>query len=266
MSRRRADSDVPYLRFYLGPHSPLYPSLATAHLDDVRRAHPQLLDARARAGAASRRDHPPRARAARPRPRVSLGRSPPRPRSSSRCVSPRARRAPGLDTLAAAPTSSSSSPTAGSAWYPILSVLGGFALAKAFVYWRVQFITASMIGKHVPRAHGRVLEYGVGQGRNLYYYPKNVGMVVGVDPDAKEDLLVQVSVAASVPFVSKAQPPSTLPANRTEPSTPSSPPARSDAWTTRGRSSARLDGCSNRVRRSCSSRIFRGDETNRSQR
>ena len=31
-------------------------------------------------------------------------------------------------------------------------------------------------------------------------------MVVGVDPDAKEDLLVQVSVAASVPFVSKAQP------------------------------------------------------------
>ena len=31
-------------------------------------------------------------------------------------------------------------------------------------------------------------------------------MVVGVDPDAKEDLLIQVSVAAGVPFVAKAQP------------------------------------------------------------
>ena len=161
---------------------------------------------RSRARAASRRDHPPRARAARPRPRVSLGRSPPRPRSSSRCVSLRARRAPGLDTLAAAPELFQLADGGFSPLVPILSVLGGFALAKAFVYWRVQFITASMIGKHVPPGARRVLEYGVGQGRNLYYYPKNVGMVVGVDPDAKEDLLVQVSVAASVPFVSKAQP------------------------------------------------------------
>ena len=58
----------------------------------------------------------------------------------------------------------------------------------------------------MPPGARRVLEYGVGQGRNLYYYPKNTGMVVGVDPDAKEDLLIQVSVAAGVPFVAKAQP------------------------------------------------------------
>ena len=70
----------------------------------------------------------------------------------------------------------------------------------------MQFITASMIGRHVPPGARRVLEYGVGQGRNLYYYPKNTGMVVGVDPDAKEDLLIQVSVAAGVPFVAKTQP------------------------------------------------------------
>lgn len=61
------------------------------------------------------------------------------------------------------------------------------------------------IGKHVPPNAKRVLEYGVGQGRNLYYYPKGTGMVVGVDPDAKEDLLIQVSIAAGVPFVAKTQ-------------------------------------------------------------
>ena len=96
----------------------------------------------------------------------------------------------------------------------LLSVLGGFALAKTAVYWRVQFITAAMIAKHVPPGAKRVLEYGVGQGRNLYYYPKGTGMVVGVDPDAKEDLLIQVSVAAGVPFVSRTQP---LEANNGQP-------------------------------------------------
>ena len=88
---------------------------------------------------------------------------------------------------------------------PLLAILGGLGVYKAAVYWRVQFITASMIGKHVPPGARRVLEYGVGQGKNLYYYPKSVGMVVGVDPDAKEDLLIQVSVASSVPFVAKKQ-------------------------------------------------------------
>lgn len=89
---------------------------------------------------------------------------------------------------------------------PLLSILGGFAIARTVVYWRVQFITASMIGRHVPPGARRVLEYGVGQGKNLYYYPKSVGMVVGIDPDAKEDLLIQVSVASGVPFVAKKQP------------------------------------------------------------
>ena len=89
---------------------------------------------------------------------------------------------------------------------PLLAILGGLGIYKAAVYWRVQFITASMIGKHVPPGARRVLEYGVGQGKNLYYYPKSVGMVVGIDPDAKEDLLIQVSVASGVPFVAKKQP------------------------------------------------------------
>jgi SAM-dependent methyltransferase len=88
---------------------------------------------------------------------------------------------------------------------PLLAILGGLGIYKAAVYWRVQFITASMIGKHVPPAARRVLEYGVGQGKNLYYYPKSVGMVVGIDPDAKEDLLIQVSIASSIPFVAKKQ-------------------------------------------------------------
>lgn len=93
----------------------------------------------------------------------------------------------------------------GSPAVPLLAILGGLGIYKAAVYWRVQFITASMIGKHVPPAARRVLEYGVGQGKNLYYYPKSVGMVVGIDPDAKEDLLIQVSIASSIPFVAKKQ-------------------------------------------------------------
>ena len=75
-------------RFCLGPHTPLsftrdrhlvFAVLFAAQASRARRLRvaPDL----------------PRARAARPRPRVSLGRSPPRPRSSSRCVS-RARAAP----------------------------------------------------------------------------------------------------------------------------------------------------------------------------
>jgi SAM-dependent methyltransferase len=93
----------------------------------------------------------------------------------------------------------------GSPAVPLLAILGGLGIYKAAVYWRVQFITASMIGKHVPPGARRVLEYGVGQGKNLYYYPKSVGMVVGIDPEAKEDLLIQVSIASSVPFVAKKQ-------------------------------------------------------------
>ena len=85
---------------------------------------------------------------------------------------------------------------------PLLAILGGLGIYKAAVYWRVQFITAAMIGRHVPPTARRVLEYGVGAGKNLYYYPKTVGMVVGVDPDAKEDLLIQVRrVLASIALV-----------------------------------------------------------------
>lgn len=88
---------------------------------------------------------------------------------------------------------------------PLIAFAGGFGLYKTAVYWRVQFITAAMIGKHVPPGARRVLEYGIGQGKNLYYYPKTVGMLVGIDPDVKEDLLIQVSVASSIPFVAKQQ-------------------------------------------------------------
>jgi hypothetical protein len=37
------------------------------------------------------------------------------------------------------------------------------------------------IAKHIPPNAKRVLEYGVGQGRNLYYYPK-VGAVQLLNP------------------------------------------------------------------------------------
>lgn len=49
----------------------------------------------------------------------------------------------------------------------------------------------------VPRAHGRVLEIGIGSGLNLAFYdPAKVSTIVGVDPSAQMQSLARKRVAA----------------------------------------------------------------------
>ena len=48
---------------------------------------------------------------------------------------------------------------------PLLAILGGLGIYKAAVYWRVQFITASMIGRHVPPARGASWSTASGRAR-----------------------------------------------------------------------------------------------------
>ncbi|KAK3268065.1 hypothetical protein CYMTET_23410 [Cymbomonas tetramitiformis] len=73
-----------------------------------------------------------------------------------------------------------------------------FALFRGYVYSRLQYITASMLTRHVPRGGAEVLEIGIGGGKNLYYYPSDVVQVTGVDPDVNENLLMQSAIAAKV--------------------------------------------------------------------
>lgn len=52
-----------------------------------------------------------------------------------------------------------------------------------------QFITAAMIGRHVPRGGARVVDLNVGGGRNLYYLPKDVIQVIAVNPKGSPQVL-----------------------------------------------------------------------------
>lgn len=73
-----------------------------------------------------------------------------------------------------------------------------FAVFRGYVYSRLQYITASMLTRHVPRGGAEVLEIGIGGGKNLYYYPSDVVQVTGVDPNVNQNLLMQSAIAAKV--------------------------------------------------------------------
>jgi len=82
---------------------------------------------------------------------------------------------------------------------PVVVTLGlSFMAYRAAVYARIQYITAALLGNRTPRGAQRVLEIGVGGGKNLYYYPKDMGTLVAVDPAANEELLMRSAVAANV--------------------------------------------------------------------
>jgi len=118
---------------------------------------------------------------------------PSRSRSSKRAVAPtRAVVAPFGD-LAEGVADLGAAPIIG------LAVLGVSALVyRAVIYSKVQYITASLLGNRTPRGGARVLEIGVAGGKNLYYYPKDVAEVVGVDPASNEELLMRSAAAAGV--------------------------------------------------------------------
>lgn len=91
----------------------------------------------------------------------------------------------------------------------------GFAIVRTFVYFRMQYIIAAMLGRHVPRGGSRILDLGIREGRNLYYYPKDVIQVVVVAPSPNLQLLESQAVRAGVPIEVKSKSPdaSGVPAN-----------------------------------------------------
>eukprot|EP00271_Cylindrocystis_brebissonii_P010970 TRINITY_DN27547_c0_g1_i1.p1 TRINITY_DN27547_c0_g1~~TRINITY_DN27547_c0_g1_i1.p1 ORF type:complete len:342 (+),score=51.26 TRINITY_DN27547_c0_g1_i1:44-1027(+) len=80
------------------------------------------------------------------------------------------------------------------------TLLAAFVAVRAVVYFRAQYITAAMLGRHVPRGGARVLDLNLGGGKNLYYVPKDVIQVVGVRPQGKNPLMLEnVALQAGVP-------------------------------------------------------------------
>ncbi len=64
-----------------------------------------------------------------------------------------------------------------------------------------QYIIAAMLGRHVPRGGSRILDLGIREGRNLYYYPKDVIQVVVVAASPNLQLLESQGCSSSVvPF------------------------------------------------------------------
>eukprot|EP00898_Chlorokybus_atmophyticus_P007855 jgi/Chlat1/8070/Chrsp73S07538 len=76
---------------------------------------------------------------------------------------------------------------------------------RAYVYLRMQYVTAAMLGRHVPK-EATVVELGMKGGRNLYYYPKSTRMVIGVSPSAKAGLLQQTAATIGMPLDVRQQP------------------------------------------------------------
>lgn len=85
----------------------------------------------------------------------------------------------------------------------VAAVAGGgalsFLLVRAIVYFRMQYIVAAMLGRHVPRGGARVVDLNIGPGRNLYYLPKDVIQVIAIDPKGSQQLLQNQAIQAGIP-------------------------------------------------------------------
>ncbi|OAE27103.1 hypothetical protein AXG93_829s1030 [Marchantia polymorpha subsp. ruderalis] len=96
-----------------------------------------------------------------------------------------------------------------------LSTALSFVLLRAFVYFRMEYIIASMLGRHVPRGGAKVVELDIREGRNMYYYPSDTVQVVAVSSNPNRTLLENQAIKAGVPIQIKLSGASTLglPAN-----------------------------------------------------
>eukprot|EP00250_Pteridium_aquilinum_P011015 c19781_g1_i2 orf=493-1284(-) len=96
-----------------------------------------------------------------------------------------------------------------------IATLLGFGSFRAFVYFRMQYIIAAMLGKYVPRGGSRVLDMDIHEGRNLYYYPSDIGEVVAVTDEKNREVVKNQAIRAGVPVDVKLKPlnSSSLPSN-----------------------------------------------------
>ncbi|KAL2612259.1 hypothetical protein R1flu_023951 [Riccia fluitans] len=92
----------------------------------------------------------------------------------------------------------------------VLTSTVSFVLLRVFIYFRMEYITAAMLGRHVPRGGARVVELDIREGRNLYYYPSDTVQVVTVSTKPNRTLLENQAIKAGVPIQIKTQGPTSL--------------------------------------------------------
>ena len=87
----------------------------------------------------------------------------------------------------------------------------GLAAWFFYLYSQLEYITASMLTRHVPRGGNgaTVIQVG-GSTKDLFYYPKNTLQVSVVGEDVNKGLMEQAGMQAAVPTVAKVQSPSDL--------------------------------------------------------
>eukprot|EP00249_Psilotum_nudum_P005179 c18642_g1_i1 orf=271-1308(-) len=73
-----------------------------------------------------------------------------------------------------------------------------FGLLRVFIYFRLEYIIAAMLEKHVPRGNSRVLDLGIHEGRNFYYYPNDVKEVVAISSNQSSQVVKNQALRAGV--------------------------------------------------------------------
>eukprot|EP00270_Netrium_digitus_P002615 TRINITY_DN12976_c0_g1_i1.p1 TRINITY_DN12976_c0_g1~~TRINITY_DN12976_c0_g1_i1.p1 ORF type:complete len:283 (-),score=84.68 TRINITY_DN12976_c0_g1_i1:26-874(-) len=76
-----------------------------------------------------------------------------------------------------------------------LSLLLG---ARLFSYFRLQYVTAAMLGRNVPKGGARLLDLNVKAGRSLYYLPDDADVVLALSPTDSLQLLKQQAINAGI--------------------------------------------------------------------
>ncbi|KAL3162587.1 hypothetical protein ABBQ38_008636 [Trebouxia sp. C0009 RCD-2024] len=91
----------------------------------------------------------------------------------------------------------------------VLLLLTGYAVLRFTSYGRLQYITAAMLGRWVPKGGVRVIQIGGGT-RDLYYYPKDTILVTAISPKLKKGLMGQAAIQAGIPVDVRQETPSSL--------------------------------------------------------
>ncbi|KAL0021197.1 hypothetical protein WJX77_011659 [Trebouxia sp. C0004] len=114
-----------------------------------------------------------------------------------------------LQTLAANPVQTpAAGPPVGSI-AALLLLLTGLAIWRFTAYGRLQYITAAMLGRWIPKGGARVIQVGGGS-RDLYYYPKDTVLVTVMSPKLKKGLMGQAAIQAGVPVDVRLETPTHL--------------------------------------------------------